>query len=827
MGGLVALLAILGARLPNDLRALSTADGDNARWTVLQIDNEFANLYALLAEETLSNPPDSATIRLRTDIVLSRTNLVLEGPARNLLGFTSDVTRILETVSSYKARAVEIIDQEGPLTDSDVASLKALTDEVRPGVRELALLGLSRETAFADQKRSEFVAKFRRFGLVAIAVVALLVIALFYLDRLLGQTRQKDTELRASAKRLTATVAASLDGIVIANAKGEILDFNAAATDIFGWARGEILGRMMDDTIVPHQHRLAHTAGMKRYLATHEPHVVDAGRIELSALRKTGEEFPIELNITSAEGNEGEIFIAYVRDISERKINEKKLIDARELAERTDRAKSNFLTVMSHEMRTPLNGILGVLDLLETTKLNSQQSRYVQVAAASSEILLEHINEALDITRIETGVMSLTPEAFSLRSTVVRVTDVLRTLASEKNLTLTVEFDPTMDRSFFADGVRINQVLTNVIGNAIKFTKTGGITVSVTGIHGPDQTDATISVTDTGPGIHEDKFEDIFEDFVALAQPTGRQKRGDGLGLSISRKVSRLMNGDLKVKSKLGEGSTFTLSIPLERAEAVFPERIKSRIHPETTKRNILIVEDNAINRSVLKEMLIGFGHEVTEAENGLEGLKRADKTRFDLVIMDISMPFMDGIETTRRIREGNGPNKDTSILGLTAHGRHEFRIKAEAAGMDGFFTKPVRLSELRATLNGMPPKPISTDQDAGLSSEVLEDLYVALGAAKLKSTADQFFDELNMELAKLRRLSTKSDGPAISETLHKLRGASVMMGLGALAKKIDRASAANDAKMGDDFLTELDGAELTGRTMSDAVSAWLDKPKD
>ena len=401
IGGLLALLVVLGSQLPRDLRALSTTDSDNARWTVQQVDTEFANLSATLAEEAAADAPNSQNVRLRTDIALSRAKILLSGRSRTLLGSSPEVMTWIEDVLAYQTRAIQIIDQEGQLSRTDVVALKDLTSEVRPSLRQLVLRGLLLETTLADQQRSEFAAKLRRFGLVAIALVTWLMIALLYLDRLFRVALKKDSELQTSTGRLSATVAASLDGIVIANTKGEIIDFNEAATRIFGWSRDDILGLKMDDTIVPHQHRHAHAAGMTRYLSTHEPHVVDAGRIELSALRKTGEEFPIELNITTANGSEGEIFIAYVRDISERKISEKKLVDARETAERTDRAKSNFLAVMSHEMRTPLNGILGVLDLLKTTELDGRQSRYVQVAAASGEILLEHVNEALDITRIE------------------------------------------------------------------------------------------------------------------------------------------------------------------------------------------------------------------------------------------------------------------------------------------------------------------------------------------------------------------------------------------------------------------------------------------
>ena len=827
IGGLLALLVVLGAQLPRDLRALSTADSDNARWTVLQVDTEFANLSGVLAEGMLAEVPNSELVRLRTDIALSRADLLLSGRSRTLLGSSSEVTTLIEDVSTYRTGAIEIIDKQGPLSSNDISALKTLTSEVRTSVRQLVLRGLSLESALADQQRSELAAKLRRFGLVAIALVTWLAIALLYVDRLLRVTHKKDAELQASTERLSATVAASLDGIVIANTDGKIIDFNDAATSIFGWEREEILGRKMDDTIVPHQHRDAHAKGMARYLSTHEPHVVDAGRIELSALRKTGEEFPIELNITSANGAEGEIFIAYVRDISERKISEKKLIDARETAERTDRAKSNFLAVMSHEMRTPLNGILGVLDLLKTTDLDSRQSRYVQVAAASGEILLEHVNEALDIARIEAGVMSLTPEVFSLRATVFRIADVLRTLAAEKELALKVDFDPAMDREFYADGVRVNQILTNIIGNAIKFTEVGSIVVRVSGIHSPERTNVTISVTDTGPGIREEQLEDIFGDFVALAQPTGRQRRGDGLGLSISRKVARIMQGDLTVKSVVGEGSTFKLDIPLERADSVAKPRVVSRIKTPAEKRDILVVEDNAINRSVLKEMLLGFGHNVTEAENGLEALKQAAKSRFDVIIMDISMPFMDGVEATRRIREGNGPNSSTFVLGLSAHGRQEFRQKSEAAGMDRFCTKPVRLAELQSILEGAANPVVADTEHNRLSVEILDDLYSALGQDKLSITVQQFFGELHSSLSDLKRRTPSSEVPAILEMLHKLRGASGMMGLGSLATSIDKASEAVRDGQTEAFRDALDDLERDGEDASARVSVWLAAQKE
>lgn len=818
IAGLGVLLAVLGARLPQELGSLSTADRDNAQWALFQLETEFIRLSETLAHEATQMPPDSDTIRLRADIAISRLYILDEGQYRNYWGDIPEVQHLLRELSVYEKAAIAIIDQPRALTQQDVVRLDTLTEAVHPKIRELTLLGLSLGQQASEAERRDFAEKLRRFGLVALAGIALLLATLVYMDHLLAKARKSDAELKAFAERLRATVDASLDGIVIADEAGKILDLNAAALSIFGWQKADVMERQFDEALLAAQHRSNPGTGLARFLSNEPDTIAENGPIELAAVRKTGEEFPIELNVRSANQDANEIFIAYIRDISRRKISEQKLIDARDQAERTDRAKSHFLTIMSHEMRTPLNGIIGVLDLLKTTELDKRQGRYVEVAAASGEILLEHVNEALDITRIEAGVMSLAPDVFSLRDTVLRITDVLRTLAREKGLSLTVDFDPAMDRQFYADGVRLNQILTNLIGNAIKFTQQGGITVSVVGIHGPDQTAATITVVDTGQGIRPENLEEIFEDFVALARPSGRQSRGDGLGLSISRKIARLMGGNLKADSVFGKGSVFTLTLPLARGERAPPKLQANPKAADERPRSVLIVEDNAINRSVLTEMLQGFGHAVSEAQNGRDGVAAAEKQAFDLIIMDISMPVMDGIEATKRIRTGNGRNKDTYILGLTAHGRLEYRDKARTAGMSGFSTKPLRLADLKRALDGMEAERAeSGGGDTLLITASITELMHGLGREKMRATVDRYFQEYSEELALLRRQTPDSDRSAIKDRLHKLRGASVLLGLQAIVGAVDAASQTAEHGTEAEFSNALDELEEV-RVVSEAA---------
>ncbi|MEP5091643.1 MAG: PAS domain S-box protein, partial [Paracoccaceae bacterium] len=411
---LVLLLAIMVTGLLGQLRDLSIAEDDNMQWGISQIDVEFANLNATISKRLSDNSLADSEIRLRLDIAISRLSILNSGRAATLFAGSDAIQKLVAPIEIFSERAIEISDKPGPITDVDLLRLRALTEEVRPNVRKIALLGVELNALRSEARRAEFSRQLTRTGGIAIVLLALMAVLMLLLDRMLRRAARRDAELLTSSQLLKSTVAASLDAIVTANDKGQIVEFNAAAEDVFGWKRDEIIGKTMEETFIPHRMRDAHHSGMARYLETGKPRVVDGGRVELAALRKSGEEFPIELNITSVKDDDGTKFIAYLRDISVRKINDQKLIDARDRAERTDKAKSQFLTVMSHEMRTPLNGILGVLDLLKTTKLTAKQSRYADIATASSEILLEHISEALDITRIEAGTFQLTPQDFDL-----------------------------------------------------------------------------------------------------------------------------------------------------------------------------------------------------------------------------------------------------------------------------------------------------------------------------------------------------------------------------------------------------------------------------
>jgi PAS domain S-box-containing protein len=610
---------------------------------------------------------------------------------------------------------------------------------------------------------------------------------LLVMDRMLLSAMKRSDALTTSSRQLEATVAGSMDAIVIADGFSKIIEYNSSAEGVFGWTREEIIGKTMEEIFFLGGLGSAYKNAMNQTLGRESSGLFHPTRVELSGKRKNGEEFPVELNLTFVEHKNEAIFMAYIRDISERKIAEQELIAARDRAESAGKAKSRFLAVMSHEMRTPLAGIVGVMDLLGTTKLTKKQIHYLQMATSSSKVLLDHINEALDITRIDAGGLEVSFQEFDMADMLKNLVGVLKVLAAKKNIELRLQLEKNTKLFFLGDGPKIRQILTNLIGNAIKFTDQGNISVSITGIDDTETSTVNFIITDTGLGIASANHEKIFEEFIAITQSDQNQIRSDGMGLPISRKIARLMEGDIKVKSEIGKGAEFTLSLPLQR---VRKNKIKVSKPFELSKLkhqniNALVVEDNNINGEVLTDMLEEMGHSVSRASNGLEALDQVNIQLFDIIFMDINMPFMGGIETTHRIRADSRLNSKTLIIGLTAHSSDDFGKKAEQAGMDYFLTKPIRLENLKKIIFDT----VSIDQTAVIAeySPVLENLFETLGREKVLRIGEKFFEELDVFIQQsIDGLFTK-DHVALVEATHKMKGAALLLGQSLLETPLDK----------------------------------------
>ncbi|MDB4078434.1 ATP-binding protein [Amylibacter sp.] len=820
---LTILLGLMISKLFYEYRNLSIVeDTIFTGQDYYQLDAQLADLDITLLEHITNNNLSKDELLIKVDTVLNKLLVLESSQSGVILGYNEEVRVLMKPIDQFVDETISIIDDEDKISFDDILILREMVKKARPKVSKNAFLVYRLAVIRSQEQRTNFSKQLMWTSSSAVLFLIMLAGLLLLLDRMLRSAIIRSDELTASSRQLALTVAGSMDAIIIADGYSKIIEYNTSAQGVFGWSREEIIGKTMEELFFRKGLRDAYKNAMAQSLELSNTNVIDGVRVELTAWRKNGEEFEVELNMTYVERNDDAIYMAYIRDISDRKVAEKILIEARDRAERTDKAKSQFLAVMSHEMRTPLAGIIGVMDLLKTTKLTKKQDHYVQIATSSGEVMLEHINEALDITRIEGGALNLSPQEFNLADLVRSLVEVLKPLASEKLLNLDFQIESNIKTNFMGDSLRIRQILTNLLGNSIKFTDEGSIKFVIGHSNVLDVSTVKFKITDTGVGIAPENHEKIFEDFVAISSGDQRQTRGDGLGLYISRKIARQMGGDIIVESNINEGATFILSLPLVQvAKTDVVETRGLDIPVENSKKiNVLVVEDSITNREVLCDMLEGMGHKVSGAINGLEALRQVKNQIFDIIFMDINMPIMGGIEAAQKIRSGGGLNSKTYIAGLTAHGSDEFGVEAEQAGMDCYFTKPIRLVTLQKIISDVTSD--CSFEAIGELSPILEELFETLGREKALGVGWVFFEELEQFIKQCNQGLFEKDHNALAETSHKLKGASAILGQDLLEKTL--AQLEIDAREGviKDFSDRIQSLEIIAKQSEAIFSQYV-----
>lgn len=785
-----------------------------------------------------------------------------------------------------------------------------------------------------------------------------------------SERERLEAQVRHSLEIRAMVTDASLDALVIIDSQGRVVGYSAKAEEIFGWTSAEVMGQPMENFIVPPEMREAHRRGMAHLAATGEGPLIGQ-RIEVEALRKGGERFPVELSLVRAEMNGEHMATASVRDISARKQAEAELIEAKEAAEQASQAKSRFLSHMSHEIRSPLNAVLGAVNLVAERIEEPEHRRLLQTAQSSGAALLAVINEVLDFSKIELGHLVIETRPVVLEPLVVDVMNAAqaRLLHPEVDLLALVRWQAS--GRVLTDPVRLRQILNNLVDNAIKFTTQGIIAIDVQRcLPASDATDDNaewleIRVSDTGVGIPDDQQAAIFQEFEQVDPIRDSRYGGTGLGLTIARRLVGMMGGSISVESVAGEGSCFCVLLPvsyvdappscppvpagpvvvvsphaalrnamLERIQAwgaegrVFenvtqlrrgknnleleertrvliderclwkrpddavwlaelrqplalmvsdinqlpsavrrlpridkpfcasqlrdflalpgsillgPHTKRSSAENDACQGRLLLVEDIEANRVVASTLLRRYGFEVVEAVDGLDALEQASGKVFDVILMDMRMPRLNGLDAVKRLRQEAGPNAGTPVIALTANVEKAEIVRCQDAGMNDFISKPFDKDRLLAIIRQYLSAPSSCGNgdasfDAAavaadsngredcapweaahyLEASVIDQLVKDTSTEALLLMLDMFIDELGTRREAIATLMTSTDSAddtqaGLHEQAHALKSCCGTFGarrLQAIAQELESVTMTPDTAsvraLADTLLSEI-----------------------
>ncbi|MEO1437342.1 MAG: PAS domain S-box protein, partial [Bacteroidota bacterium] len=610
-------------------------------------------------------------------------------------------------------------------------------------------------------------------------------------------TDQRTAELRIfeNERKLQKIVDSSLDGIIIINAEGNVIEWSNAAAEVFGFTREETMGQNLSDLIIPHQYRSSHKAGMKRFFETGEGPVLN-NRIEITGLHKKGNEFPLELSITHLTIDGKHIFSAFVRDITERKQAETDLVNAKQAAEQARLAERQFLANMSHEIRTPMNAVIGMTHLLFESSPTKDQMEYLDALKFSADSLMSIISNILDLSKIEAGELEFENRIFNLKELLKAMVQTFQFKLKEKPVSVVMDFDPMIQHQVIGDPTRLNQILTNLLSNAGKFTHYGTIGIGAYLVESSEeQYLIEFTVHDTGIGIPEDKMETIFQNFKQVNERSA-EYGGTGLGLAIVKQLVEMQNGTIMVTSKVGNGTQFKFSLPFGNSGQTAAE-ITGQDIPEEQEEDslenvrVLVVEDNAMNMKLITRILDIWKCDYLTSYNGYEALKVIDDQTFDIVLMDLHMPILDGAETTRKIRSMHqNPNQHVPIVAMTAAALLDEQNRVFEAGMNEFITKPfspknlkriiIKLLEIKPQLKASKSKREAHQANVEVVSINLDYLKEFSGNDPIfiREMVDMFILQIPGALEEIEKHYFSKSWERLYEVVHRIKPNFLMVGL-------------------------------------------------
>lgn len=519
--------------------------------------------------------------------------------------------------------------------------------------------------------------------------------------------------------------------IISVDINGIITSINKGTENILGYKEDELAGKSDPSIIHSKQEIIEYSKFLSEKYNTkiegfrtfvHQAEINGSDQREWTYIKKDGTEIKVSLVITPIRDVDSNIigYLGVAIDVTEAYTHQIELLKAKTLAEEANKAKSEFLANMSHEIRTPLNGIIGFTELVLKSNLTDIQSQYLQIVNQSASTLLSIINDILDFSKIEAGKLELDIDRTDLYELSSQAADIISFQAQSKNIEMLLNIDPSLPRFMFTDNIRLKQIVVNLLGNAVKFTEKGEIELNIYPLEkiNNEQYKVRFEVKDTGIGIHPDKQEKIFEAFSQEDSSTTKKYGGTGLGLSISNKLLKLMGSRLYLESAIGEGSKFYFDIILK-----FEEGELLKYNNIEQIKNVLIVDDHQRNREILKQMLLLRNIKSTEAKNGIDAIHLlSNGHKFDLVIMDFNMPYMDGIETIKKIRENLYPDS-TKLPIILFHSSADDQAVSKAADIfkiNKRITKPIKIDELYNCISNLYVKENTDEKEHDQSSQIL-----------------------------------------------------------------------------------------------------------
>lgn len=789
-------IGVLAFDVARRLEEGATASADAVQWTLNQTDVELLALDVAVLD-AIRSPRETqlAEVRKRFDVFFSRVTTLGEGALFIHLRSDAEFMAAYRKLTDFIAECTPLLDRP----DTDLATrlplLHSKLADLRPSTRNLALAGLR---AFAEQSEANRKGVERTLILVAMLTVVFILTLLgmvAVLLRLDAVNWARTVEVESGAARLAAIVATAQDAVITLDAEGAILTVNAAAERLFGRDRQRLIGA--DPAILfPEDQHPALAQALAQALSAPDAQPATPTRHRLNACAGEGRTFPVEATVSATAAIAGaRLRVIFLRDLTAAVAAEAALVEARDEALEGERAKARLLAVMSHEVRTPLNGLLGTLDLLGSTPLTPEQRNYLRILDTSGRLLLHHVNDVLDISRLDSGQMRVTTGRVDLGTLAREVLENQGAAARAAGNRLVLALPPDGRLEVMSEGRMLKQVLLNLLDNAVKFTEGGTITLAIRhlGPEGPTE----FSVSDTGIGIAPEHIARIFEDFVTLDASYARKQGGTGLGLGIARRIVAQLGGALAAESAPGQGTTFrfALRLPILAPGAALPAQVDRSAKPGPWTGpglDLLVIEDNEINREVLRDMLGRAGHRVTEAPDGAEGLRRAAERRFDAILMDISMPRMDGLQAMEVLRALDGPNRTTPVLAMTAHALPDERARFLAAGMAVVLTKPFTSRELAEALDRCRPAPPVPPAGQPPSAPPAPRARRPRVPAPVAHLVPKFLADSAESLTEIQALAALPDeGETLQRAVHRWAGSAGLMGATALARDLGRIETA------------------------------------